>query len=216
MTANLFSDQIESKVALADGAYWMQGFALPEADALCAILIEHFKNHPPQQMMTPMGYLMSVRTTSFGDFGWVSTKQGYGYALINSFTNLPWPTMPELFLDLAQRAARQAGYLHFKPDTCLINVYEIGDKMGLHQDKDEADFSQPIVSVSLGMPVVFQFGGLTRAAKTLKVPLSHGDVVVWGADSRLYFHGVLPLKADSHPLIGQRRINLTFRKAGKI
>lgn len=216
MTADLFSDQMESQVTLAAGAYWLRGFALPQADVICAMLIAHFKSHPPQQMMTPMGYKMSVRTTSFGEFGWVSSKQGYGYAAKNSFTNQSWPAIPESFFDLAQRAANQAGYINFKPDTCLINVYEIGDKMGLHQDKDEADFSQPIVSVSLGLPVTFQFGGLTRAAKTLKVSLSHGDVVVWGAESRLYFHGVLPLKIGFHPLLGQRRINLTFRKAGKM
>lgn len=216
MIADLFSDQIESIIALAEGAYWMQGFALPEADVLCARLIEHFESHPPQQMMTPMGYKMSVRTTSFGMFGWVSTKQGYGYAAKNSFNNQLWPAIPECFLDLAQRAARQAGYANFKPDSCLVNVYSIGDKMGLHQDKDEADVSQPIVSISLGLPVIFQFGGLTRTAKTWKMPLSHGDVVVWGAESRLCFHGVLPLKTGSHPLLGQRRINLTFRKAGKM
>lgn len=216
MTADLFSDQMESQVMLAAGAYWLHDFALPQADVICAILIAHFKSHPPQQMMTPMGYKMSVRTTSFGEFGWVSSKQGYGYAAKNSFTNQSWPAIPESLFDLAQRAANQAGYINFKPDTCLINVYGIGDKMGLHQDKDEADFSQPIVSVSLGLPVTFQFGGLTRAAKTLKVSLSHGDVVVWGAESRLYFHGVLPLKIGFHPLLGQRRINLTFRKAGKM
>ena len=216
MTADFFSDQMESQVMLAKGAYWLRGFALPQADTICAMLIEHLKNYPPQQMMTPMGYSMSVRTTSFGEFGWVSSKQGYGYAVKNSFTNESWPPIPESFFDLAQRAANQAGYVNFKPDTCLINVYEIGDKMGLHQDKDEADFSKPIVSVSLGLPVIFQFGGLTRTAKTLKVPLSHGDVVVWGADSRLCFHGVLPLKAGTHGTLGQRRINLTFRKAGKM
>jgi alkylated DNA repair protein (DNA oxidative demethylase) len=216
MTSDLFSDQIESQVKLAAGAYWLRGFVLPEAYALCAMLIAHFNNHAPQQMMTPMGYHMSVRTTSVGTFGWVSTKQGYGYAAKNSLTNQHWPVMPELFLTLAQRAAKQAGYINFKPDTCLINVYEIGDKMGLHQDKNEADFSQPIVSVSLGLPATFQFGGLTRAAKALKVPLSHGDVVVWGAESRLYYHGVLPLKSGAHPLLGHRRINLTFRKAGKM
>lgn len=216
MTTDLFSEQMESKVALADGAYWLRGFALAEANALCALLLAHFKTHPPQQMMTPMGYKMSVHTTSFGAFGWVATKQGYGYATKDLHSNQSWPAMPDLLLDLAKRAAEQAGYADFMPDSCLVNVYGIGDKMGLHQDKDEADFSHPIVSVSLGLPVTFQFGGLTRTTKTLKIPLIHGDVVVWGASSRLYYHGVLPLKAATHPLLGRRRINLTFRKAGKM
>ena len=216
MTTDLFSEQMESKVALAEGAYWLRGFALPEADVICAILLAHFKTHPPQQMMTPMGYKMSVHTTSFGQFGWIATKQSYGYATKNGHTNLPWPAMPDLFLALAKCAASQAGYVNFLPDSCLVNVYGIGDKMGLHQDKDEADFNQPIVSVSLGLPVTFQFGGLTRTAKVAQVPLLHGDVVVWGAQSRLYFHGVLPVKAATHSLLGQRRINLTFRKAGKM
>jgi DNA oxidative demethylase len=216
MTIDLFSEQMESQVKLADGAYWLRGFALPTADILHTILKQHFKSHPPQQMMTPMGYNMSVRTTSFGAFGWVSTKQGYGYTAKDSLTNQPWPAIPDHFLDVAQRAASQAGYLNFKPDTCLVNVYDVGSKMGLHQDKDEADFSQPIVSVSLGLPVIFQFGGLTRTAEKTRVPLNHGDIVVWGGDSRLCFHGVLPLKVGTHPLLGNRRINLTFRKASKM
>lgn len=216
MTADLFSEQIESKIALAAGAYWLRGFALPEADALCHQLLQHFETHPPQQMMTPMGYKMSVQTTSFGECGWVGTKNGYGYAPKNRLTNRSWPPIPDPFLDLARRAADQAGYSHFTPDTCLINVYAIGSKMGLHQDKDEVDFSQPIVSVSLGLPATFQFGGLSRSDPVTKIPLSHGDVVVWGAASRLCFHSVLPLKAGIHPLLGHRRINLTFRKAGKM
>lgn len=216
MITDLFSEQMESKVALADGAYWLRGFALAEADVLCALLLTHFKTHPPQQMMTPMGYNMSVHTTSFGELGWIATKQGYGYATTNPNDHQPWPAMPDLFLTLAKRAASQAGYIHFSPDSCLVNVYAIGDKMGLHQDKDEADFNQPIVSVSLGLPATFQFGGSTRTAKVVKVPLVHGDVVVWGAQSRLYFHGVLPLKAATHAVLGERRINLTFRKAGKM
>lgn len=216
MTNDLFSEQLSSQIALADGAYWLRGFALAQADAFCMMLMRHFELHPPQQMMTPMGYKMSVRTTSFGKLGWIATKKGYDYAVKDSSTNQPWPAMPKPFLALAQRAASQAGYPHFTPNTCLVNVYDIGSKMGLHQDKDEVDFSQPIVSVSLGLPVIFQFGGLTRAATITKVPLSHGDVVVWGAGARLYFHGVLPLKAGTHPLLGRRRINLTFRQVGKM
>jgi DNA oxidative demethylase len=216
MTADLFSEQMERQVKLTDGAFWLRGFALPDADEICKTLMQHLKTHIPQQMMTPMGYKMSVLTTSFGDVGWVGTSKGYGYADSNPISHQHWPSIPVLFLDLATRAALQAGYSRFLPDTCLVNVYQIDSKMGLHQDKDEHDFSQPIVSVSLGLPTMFQFGGLARSHKTIKIPLTHGDVVVWGAEARLCFHGVLPLKTGMHHLLGQRRINLTFRKAGKM
>lgn len=216
MNTDLFEDQRELQVSLASGAYWLRGFALPEADALCKMLIQHFLTHPPKQMMTPMGYKMSVRTTSFGEVGWESSAKGYGYADHNPVSQKPWPAMPDTFLQLAQRAAQQAGYPQFMPDTCLVNVYAVGCKMGLHQDKDECDFTQPIVSVSLGVPATFLFGGSSRTDKTQKIPVTHGDIVVWGGTSRLYYHGILPLKVGQHDLLGQRRINLTFRKAGKM
>lgn len=216
MILDLFSDQSDDKVQLANGAYCLNKFALAEADQICNILLDHFLDHPPQQMMTPMGYPMSVRTTSFGQFGWVGSNNGYRYSTYNPNTQQPWADIPILFLDLAKRAAKKAGYEDFVADTCLVNVYNVGNKMGLHQDKDEYDFRQPIVSVSLGLPIIFQLGGLSRSAKTKKVKLHHGDVVVWGGESRMCFHGVLSLKSGSHPVLGQRRINLTFRKAGKI
>ncbi|MDG1073933.1 MAG: DNA oxidative demethylase AlkB [Methylophilaceae bacterium] len=216
MTTDLFSEQMDSTIVFADGALWLRGFALPDADAICQMLVAHLDTHPPQQMMTPMGHKMSVLTTSFGDVGWVGTKKGYGYAKVNPYSQQVFPAMPQMLLDLARRAANQAGYSDFVPDTCLVNCYEVGSKMGLHQDKDEEDFSQPIVSVSFGLPITFLFGGLTRAAQTKKMPLVHGDVLVWGGQSRLCFHGVLALKAGHHPLLGSRRINLTFRKAGKM
>lgn len=215
MTADLFNGPKE-QIKITDGAYYLRGFALSSATDLCQLLDSHFLSHPPQQMMTPMGHKMSVRTTSFGQLGWVGTKNGYGYAKADPITQKPWPTIPTIFLALADDAAAIAGYRNFVPDTCLVNVYEISSKMGLHQDKDEQDFSQPIVSVSLGLPVTFQFGGLSRTDPTIKIPLTHGDVVVWGAASRRCFHGILPLKAGLHPILGQRRINLTFRKAGKM
>jgi DNA oxidative demethylase len=217
MTADLFPEQLmSSSVMLAQGAYWLKGHALPEATNLCNMLNHHLKKHAPQQMTTPMGYKMSVRTTSFGQIGWVSTERGYGYAKYDAVTKQPWPAIPDLLLRLASQAAEQAGYQQFVPDTCLINVYDIGSKMGLHQDNDEQDFSQPIVSVSLGIPATFLFGGTSRADKPRKIPLTHGDVVVWGGESRLNYHGILPLKAAQHHLLGQTRINLTFRKAGKM
>lgn len=216
MMMDLFAEQQEPQVKLADGAYWLRGFALPVAGVLWATLTRHFETYPPLQMMTPMGYKMSVRTTSFGQYGWVGTAKGYGYATHNQFNQQSWPAIPDAFFDLAQRAALQAGYAQFIPDSCLINVYDIGSKMGLHQDKDELDFSQPIVSVSLGIPATFLFGGTRRGDSLIKIPLSHGDVVLWGGDARLRFHGILPIKAGKHDLLGERRINLTFRKAGKM
>lgn len=216
MILDLFDEQTETQVKLASGAFWLRGFALPEADTLCNLLLQHLKTHPPQQMMTPMGYKMTVRTTSFGQFGWVSSEKGYGYAKVDVTTKQHWPTIPNLFLHLAQQAALVAGYPHFVPDTCLVNVYAVGCKMGLHQDKDEQDFTQPIVSVSLGLPATFLFGGKNRSDKSQKIPLTHGDVVVWGGESRLNYHGILPLRAGQHDELGQRRINLTFRKAGKM
>ena len=156
---------------------------------------------------------MSVAMTNCGDLGWVTDQQGYRYQPISPETLRQWPAMPDLFRTLAIHAAREAGFSDFMPDACLINRYQIGAKMSLHQDKDEEDFGQPIVSISLGLPAVFQFGGLERSDKTQRVNLPHGDIVVWGGPARLRYHGILPLKAGEHPLTGQYRFNLTFRKA---
>jgi len=210
---DLFNEQVAEKIQIADGAYYFLGFAMPVANDVCAMLMQHFKNYPPQQMMTPMGYPMSVKTTSFGKFGWVGTPQGYGYSEVDLVTKKAWPPMPQAFKQLAQGAAQQAGYVHFMPDTCLVNVYAIGTKMGLHRDQDEQDFSQPIVSVSLGIPATFLFGGAKRGDKTTKISVNHGDVVVWGGKSRLNYHGIMPLKRNNHAALGACRINLTFRKA---
>jgi DNA oxidative demethylase len=210
---DLFTDPNDQRLNIAEGAYWLRGFALPVADTLWAILLAHFKQHPPQTMMTPMGYPMSVKTTSVGDYGWVGATEGYGYTKINPNTQQAWPAMPDAFLSLAQQAAQQAGYADFSPDTCLVNVYAIGTKMGLHQDKDELDFTQPIVSVSLGIPATFLFGGAKRTDKTMKIPLTHGDVVVWGGASRRFYHGINTIKPNRHALLRELRCNLTFRKA---
>jgi len=156
---------------------------------------------------------MSVAMTNCGDVGWVTDKAGYRYQATSPENHQQWPPMPELFRAMAVKAAEQAGFPGFEPDACLINRYQPGAKMSLHQDKDEHDFGQPIVSVSLGLPAVFQFGGMERSDKTQRVQLTHGDIVVWGGPSRLRYHGVLPLKAGEHPLTGSYRFNLTFRKA---
>lgn len=168
---------------------------------------------PLRHMLTPGGFAMSVATTSCGELGWVSDRKGYRYDALDPVSGKSWPAMPASFRQLAQQAASMAGFENFVPDACLINRYAPGAKMGLHQDKDERDFNQPIVSVSLGIPAVFQMGGFARSDKALKLPLYHGDVLVWGGESRLRYHGVLPVKAGNHPLLGMYRINLTFRKA---
>jgi alkylated DNA repair protein (DNA oxidative demethylase) len=211
MTRNFFEESTES---LGEGAVVLRGFALPEETELLAALGEVAKLAPFRQMTTPGGYRMSVAMTNCGSLGWVSDQTGYRYDAADPETHNRWPTMPQAFLRLATSAAASAGFADFVPDACLINRYEPGAKLSLHQDKDERDFSQPIVSVSLGIPAVFLFGGLKRADKTMRVPLAHGDIVVWGGPARLRYHGVLPLKEGEHGLLGRQRINLTFRKAG--
>jgi alkylated DNA repair protein (DNA oxidative demethylase) len=189
-------------------------FVAPVESEILTALTTLIQLAPLRQMVTPGGFTMSVATTSCGDLGWVSDKKGYRYAASDPLTDKPWPIMPASFKQLAQHAANAAGFNDFEPDACLINQYQVGARMGLHQDKDEQDFSQPIVSVSLGLPATFQIGGFARTDKALKLALYHGDVLVWGGESRLRFHGVMPIKAGHHPALGATRINLTFRKAG--
>lgn len=191
----------------------LRRFVAPVENAVLPALASVIKMAPFRNMMTPGGFPMSVATTSCGDWGWVSDKKGYRYAATDPLTGKSWPQMPASFKQLARQAASVAGFSNFAPDACLINCYQPGARMGLHQDKDERDFSQPIVSVSLGIPALFQMGGFKRGDKAMKLPLYHGDILVWGGESRLRFHGVLPVKAGDHPALGECRINLTFRKA---
>ena len=213
---DLFSDNatLTSQKLLSSHAIWLQGYALKEEQLLLAALNAVLKIAPLQHMTTPNG-IMSVQTTSCGRLGWVSDRHGYRYSPVQPTNGKPWPPMPDIFSELARTAAETAGFSHFQPDACLINRYQPGSKMGLHQDKDEEDFSQPIVSVSLGIPATFLFGGLKRRDPVVKIPLQHGDVVVWGAVDRLRYHGVMPVMPDQHPLLGRFRFNLTFRKAGR-
>jgi alkylated DNA repair protein (DNA oxidative demethylase) len=197
---------------IAPGACLLPGFALPEENTLLKALSAIVKEAPFQQMATPGGRPMSVVTSSCGDVGWVTDHRGYRYSPLNPATGKPWPAMPDSFLDLAQRAAHQAGYQNFQPDGCLINGYRVGARLSLHQDKDERDLDAPIVSVSLGLPASFQFGGMQRSDRVERYRLCHGDVVVWGGPSRLRFHGVEPIRDGYHERLGARRINLTFRK----
>ena len=164
-------------------------------------------------MVTPGGFEMSVAMTNCGAAGWVTDRSGYRYQAHDPQGGAPWPAMPAGFLALAHEAASEAGFVTFVPDACLINRYEPGTKLSLHQDRDEADYAHPIVSVSLGLPATFQFGGPKRADPVRKFTLEHGDVVVWGGPSRLFHHGVLTLKSGEHPLTGRRRFNLTLRRA---
>jgi len=198
---------------MAEGAVLMRGRALSQADQLIADIHRVSSSAPFRHMVTPGGFSMSVAMTNCGAYGWVTDRRGYRYEKQDPLTGKDWSPMPESFLSLAVEAAHQAGYADFAPNACLINRYEPGAKMALHQDKDEKDFSRPIVSVSLGLPVVFQFGGLQRTDPVTKYPLQHGDVVVWGGPSRLFYHGVLTLKDGVHERVGTFRYNLTFRHA---
>lgn len=206
-------DQLEPVEILAPGAVLMHGFALADEDAILKSVADVSTAAPFRHMVTPGGYRMSVAMTNCGQAGWVTDKSGYRYSAEDPETGKPWPAMPETFRNLAENAARQAGYDDFSPDACLINRYEPGAKLSLHQDKDERDFTNPIVSVSLGLPATFQFGGLKRNDPITKYPLHHGDVVVWGGPSRLFHHGILALKDGEHDKVGRVRLNLTFRKA---
>lgn len=210
---DLFSN-LQSTSTHLNGLSLLQGFALQDSSTLLADLESIVMQAPFRHMVTPGGLAMSVAMTNCGDLGWVTDRQGYRYAPIDPQTQKRWPAMPDSFFALSQAAALAAGYAKFTPDACLINRYQAGARMGLHQDKDERDFTQPIVSVSLGIPATFQFGGKKRSEKALNIPLYHGDVVVWGGEARLHYHGILPLKENMHPALGGVRINLTFRKAG--
>lgn len=213
MNLDLFTNNTPERTTLAQDAALLHGFALAEALDLCEAITPIIEQSPLRQLYTPSGLPMSVTTTSCGQAGWVSDQYGYRYTRRDSHSQQPWPNIPKVFLNLANRAAAELGFTDFCPDACLINRYGVGAKMSLHQDKNEKQFRFPIVSVSLGLPATFLFGGMERSNPTQKIPLIHGDVVVWGGASRLCFHGVLPIKPGRHPLLGEQRINLTFRKA---
>lgn len=214
LTHDLFAAEDADRLPLAPGAWLLRGFALDRAPALLAAVGDVTAAAPFRHMETRRGLRMSVAMSNCGALGWVSDRRGYRYASVDPLGGQPWPAMPEVFAALAGEAARAAGFDGFVPDACLVNRYVPGTRLSLHQDRDERDFEAPIVSVSLGLPATFLFGGANRSDRTQRVPLRHGDVVVWGGAARLFHHGVLPL-ADGHdPLLGAQRINLTLRKAG--
>ncbi len=202
------------RVALGAQSVVLRGFALPAVDALLAGVDDVIAQAPFRHMETPGGYTMSVALTNCGELGWTTDARGYRYSRIDPVSGQPWPAMPQAFRQLAEDAAREAGFADFAPDACLVNRYAPGSRLSLHQDRNERDYGAPIVSVSLGMPAMFLFGGDDRADRAAWVPLFHGDVVVWGGVDRLRFHGVMPLKDLPHPRLGSQRINFTIRKAG--
>jgi len=201
-----------NRETLEEGAILLHGFAAAQA----ALLIEEAARVAQaagfRHLVTPGSFTMSVSMTNCGRVGWVSDRTGYRYDPVDPVTGLPWPAMPAAFLDIASRAAAKAGFAGYDPDACLINHYVAGAKLSLHQDRDEKDPWAPIVSVSLGLPAVFLWGGKRRSDPVRRLQLQNGDVAVWGGPARFTYHGVAPLSDGRHPLTGATRINLTFRK----
>jgi DNA oxidative demethylase len=215
MTADLFDSVLvrPEREQIADGAVLLRGFCRPIQHELLTAIDGIIAQSPFRHMMTPGGYQMSVAMTNCGSVGWVTDRSGYRYDCNDPVTEKPWPEMPPIFRELAGRAAAQADFAGFRPEACLVNRYEPGARLSLHQDRDEKNFDEPIVSVSLGLPAIFLWGGPRRSDRPQRFRLEHGDVVVWGGPSRLFFHGVAPLADGEHALLGRQRINLTFRKA---
>ncbi|CAN5404293.1 DNA oxidative demethylase AlkB [soil metagenome] len=215
MMRDLFDGVAENEprdIEIAPGAMLLAGFARSFETQLIEAVQSVVARAPFRHQVTPGGHRMSVAMTNTGSAGWVTDRSGYRYDAIDPDSGQPWPPMPEVFAEIAAQAAAKAGFANFGPEACLVNRYEPGAKMSLHQDKDELDFNAPIVSVSLGLPATFLFGGLNRSDKTARYRLTHCDVVVWGGPARLAYHGVMPLPEGEHPLLGRQRINLTFRK----
>jgi alkylated DNA repair protein (DNA oxidative demethylase) len=217
MTFDLFDDAeltTGTSESIGPESFVLRGLALPFVPDILPALQAIELAAPFRNMVTPGGFTMSVALTNCGTLGWTTDRRGYRYTRQDPQTGRDWPAMPDAFVRLAREAAAKAGFGGFEPDACLINRYVPGARMSLHQDKDEHDYGEPIVSVSLGISAMFLFGGSQRSDKAARVPLFHGDVAVWGGADRLRFHGVLPLKEAQHPLLGAQRINITFRKAG--
>jgi alkylated DNA repair protein (DNA oxidative demethylase) len=212
---DLFADAASGDGAerLDEGAVLLRGLARTEVADLVAAVEAIAAVSPFRHMVTPGGFRMSVAMTSCGEVGWITDRSGYRYSPLDPVTGAPWPAMPALFCSLAARAAAFGGFAGFVPDACLINRYEPETKLSLHRDEDERDLGAPVVSVSLGLPATFLWGGLSRKDRPARIRLDSGDVVVWGGPARLVYHGIAPLAEGEHPATGRSRINLTFRKA---
>ncbi len=217
-TADLFADdalqQPAGREQIGEQSYVLKGYALPWIERLLPELRRVLAQSPFRHMVTPGGFTMSAALSSCGELGWTTDARGYRYSPLDPHSQQPWPALPDAVRELAVLAAAEAGFSDFSPDACLINRYVPGAKMSLHQDKNERDYRAPVVSVSLGLPAIFLFGGRERSDKPKKIPLFHGDVVIWGGIDRLRFHGVMPIKDGVHPIMGAQRINLTLRTAG--
>jgi DNA oxidative demethylase len=213
-THDLFGGFTPEVASLSIGTFHLRGFATSRDRSLLAAIEDILTQAPWRHMQTAGGFTMSVAMSNCGSLGWISDRKGYRYSQYDPLTGQPWPAIPLSLLQLASEAASKCGFAEFVPDACLINCYTPGARMHLHQDKDEQDFSAPIVSVSLGVDAEFLLGGMQRSDKPGRLLLQHGDVVVWGGEDRLRFHGILPIEPQRHPLTGENRINLTFRKAG--
>lgn len=213
-TLDLFRTDTPQREALGRQAWVLRGFALPWVETLLPAIDVITHAAPFRHMVTPGGRPISVALTNCGELGWTSDRRGYRYTRRNPLDGQPWPAMPAALYELAQQAAQAAGFAGFAPDACLINRYQPGNRLTLHQDRNEQDFSAPIVSISLGMSAMFLFGGHARSDRALRIPLAHGDIAVWGGEDRLRFHGVAGLRGLPHPVLGEQRINLTFRRAG--
>jgi DNA oxidative demethylase len=201
-----------SREPLEEGAVLLRAFAAADAAQLMEEVARVAATAPFRHLVTPSGHTMSVAMTNCGRVGWVSSRSGYRYDPIDPESGAPWPDLPAAFRDLAVRAAAEGGFADYDPDACLMNRYVPGAKLSLHQDRDEEDAWAPIVSVSLGLPAVFLWGGQRRGDPVRRLRLESGDVVVWGGPARFVYHGVAPLKDGEHALTGPVRINLTFRK----
>ncbi|MFW5926823.1 MAG: DNA oxidative demethylase AlkB [Wenzhouxiangella sp.] len=199
---------------LSEGTVLIRGRVSEHAEAIIERIRQITRRAPFRHLVTPGGHTMSVSMTSCGELGWMSDRKGYRYTASDPRSDRPWPPMPGLFAELAAETAEEAGFPDYRPDACLINRYRPGAKLSLHQDRDERDFAHPVVSVSLGLPATFLWGGLRRRDKPRRLLLEHGDVLVFGGPDRLRYHGIAPLPEGDHPLLGNQRLNLTFRKAG--
>lgn len=214
-TLSLFPDapHTGTRESLAPGAWVLRGFALDVATDLLVDIGRIAARSPFRHLVTPGGKSMSVAMTNCGAVGWFSDRRGYRYVQTDPATGRAWPAMPARFARLARTAARAGGFDDYAPDVCLINRYEVDTRLTLHADLDERDRRAPIVSVSLGLPATFLWGGLARKDPQQRIPLLHGDVVVWGGPARMTYHGVLPIKSGEHASTGAQRLNLTFRVA---
>ena len=211
MQNDLFSTIAPEIEELFPGVFLFRSY-VNEQDFMEAV-ISTTKKIPFRHMITPGGKKINVSGTSMGDCGWYSDRRGYRYERIDPITGNNWPKIPKNISSVVSNAAKKVGFGGFIPDSCFINCYKPGVALTAHIDQDEVDFSQPIVSVSLGVSAIFQIFGEKRNGKVINIPLHSGDLLIFGGTARKFYHGVKKLKDQTHPLTNNLRINLTFRRA---